>query len=255
MAPQELPQLGRIVAPACRSRSRRSGRRASRSSMSASIVAGSAHRRFHQRGVERAGHVEPDRPDLPLLRERLGALDRRDAAADHDLRGGVLVRDQQDVVLARFVAERLRGLGVGAEQRASSCRVGLRRRAASPRPRTTTRRSASGSEHRPAATSAANSPSEWPAAPATRSERGPRPPTPGTRPPRTPAGPAARTRWWPGHLVVAAGDDVAPHRLGCLFETAWPAGCVVHGSAMPSNWDPCPGNTTANVTNPPRIPA
>ena len=71
---------------------------------------------LHQRGVERAGHVQPDRADLPLLRERFRSLDRRDRSRDHDLHRRVLVRDDQHVVPACVVAQRRPVLGVDAEQ-------------------------------------------------------------------------------------------------------------------------------------------
>ncbi len=72
---------------------------------------------LHQRGVERAGHVQSDGADLPFLRERLRSLDRWDRSRDHDLHRRVLVRDDQHVVTARIVAQRRSLFGVDAEQR------------------------------------------------------------------------------------------------------------------------------------------
>jgi hypothetical protein len=55
--------------------------------------------------MEGAGHVQAYGADLAFGRERLRAFDRRDAAADHHLLRRVLVRDEQDVALARLVAQ------------------------------------------------------------------------------------------------------------------------------------------------------
>ena len=182
-------------------------------------------RRLHQGRVERPGDVQPHRADPALGRERLGSFDRGDRAADHRLRGRVLVRDQQHVVTARLLAEGLGVLGVGAEQRGHRAGPGLsgalHRVPAHDDDDAAPRRAASA----PAATSAANSPSECPAR--RRSRRSdPRPPALGTRPHRTPAGRAGRTPSWRGAASSwAAGDDVAAHRLARLLEHR-PAGRV-----------------------------
>ena len=144
VALEQRAQLRRVVDRACRSRSRRSGTRARASSSVASssrigCTAGSISGEWNAPATLQAHGA-----DLPLGGERLGALDRGHRAADHRLRGGVAVRDDQH-------ARRRRR---GPRRRAPRRRRGRRRAArvivpgrASPArcmasPRTTTTRSA-----------------------------------------------------------------------------------------------------------------
>ena len=141
-----------------------------------------------------------------------------DDAARHDLRGGVLVRDDQDVVAARprrtAPARRRRRRRAAPSSRPDVPRPP--RCIASPRIDDELERVAAGATAS-AATSAANSPSECPATPTGSVEPSGRSTRNAATSHASSAGctnaVVARRR-----VVVAAGDDVAAHRLGCLLE-------------------------------------
>ena len=245
LAPEQLAQLAQRRRRARRSRSRRSGTRASRNSSRAERRRGPARppARISAR-VERPGDLEPHRPGLPLLGERLEPLDRRHAPARHRLRGGVL-----------------------GSRRAARRRRAPRRRA----PRRRRRRAPSsavivpgtglaGALHRlpahdhelerpraaaatPAATRAANSPSECPATPTTSAS-----PSASEHPERGDAAGQQRRlderggrrappwSWQPATTSRPIASDASS-------STARPAGWPSTGPPCPADCEPCPGKT------------
>ena len=127
----------------------------------------------------------------------LGALDRGDVPADHDLHGGVLVRDHQLVAVPHLVAEGLGILGAHAEEGAHRPRphpAGELHRGAARDDELQGGGQIAARRRRPARrTRRANAPP--PPRAARRIRPAPMPRAPGTPPRRTRAAPAARTRW------------------------------------------------------------
>ena len=199
----------------------------------------------HQRRVERARDLQADGLGAARARGLLGAFDRRDGAGQHDLLRGVLVRDLEHVAAARHPAD-LGGVGGGEpDDRGHPRRRGVRGLLHGPAAgdhdteRVDVGQHAGGDQGDELPERMPGRPLEARALGLQHAERG------------EVAGEQRRLDQLGGgerRGVAAELGEVAVPRRGQPVEHGSAGLVVIHGSAMPSNWDPWPGNRTAART-------